>query len=71
MKVLDHEGDNFLGGADFDNLIVEKIVIPYLNRNYKFNDLENEMKSRTGKYNKLYFRLINFPFKVRPKSKFI
>jgi molecular chaperone DnaK (HSP70) len=22
MKVLDHEGDNFLGGADFDNLIL-------------------------------------------------
>ena len=58
MKVLDHEGDNFLGGADFDNLIVESIVIPYLNKNFKFNDLENEMKSRTGKLNKLYFRLI-------------
>ena len=58
MKVLDHEGDNFLGGADFDNLIVEKIVIPYLNKNYKFNDLENEMKSRTGKRNNLYNRLV-------------
>ena len=58
MKVLDHEGDNFLGGADFDNLIVEQLIIPYLNKNFKFNDLENEMKSRTGKLNKLYFRLI-------------
>lgn len=58
MKVLDHEGDNFLGGADFDNLIVEKLVIPYLIENFKFNDLENEMKSRTGKLNKLYFRLL-------------
>jgi molecular chaperone DnaK len=58
MKVLDHEGDNFLGGSDFDNLIVEELVIPYLNKNFKFNDLENEMKSRTGKLNKLYFKLI-------------
>jgi molecular chaperone DnaK len=58
MKVLDHEGDNFLGGADFDNLIVEKLIIPYLNTNFKFNDLENQMKSRTGKLNKLYFRLL-------------
>jgi molecular chaperone DnaK len=58
MKVLDHEGDNFLGGADFDNLIIEKLIIPYLNKNFKFNDLENEMKSRTGKLNKLYFRLL-------------
>lgn len=58
MKVLDHEGDNFLGGADFDNIIVENLIIPYLNNNFKFNDLENEMKSRTGKLNKLYFRLL-------------
>lgn len=58
MKVLDHEGDNFLGGADFDNLIIEKLIIPYLNKNFRFNDLENEMKSRTGKLNKLYFRLL-------------
>jgi molecular chaperone DnaK len=40
MKVLDHEGDNFLGGADFDNLIVEKIIIPKLYENYKFSELE-------------------------------
>ncbi|MCF8255333.1 MAG: Hsp70 family protein [Bacteroidia bacterium] len=58
MKVLDHEGDNFLGGADFDNLIIEKLIIPYLNKNFTFNDLENEMKSRTGKLNKLYFRIL-------------
>lgn len=58
MKVLDHEGDNFLGGADFDNLIIEKHVIPYLNKNFIFKDLENEMKSRNGKLNKLYFRLL-------------
>jgi molecular chaperone DnaK len=58
MKVLDHEGDNFLGGADFDNLIVENLIIPYLNKNYKFNDLENEMKSRSGKLNKFYLRVM-------------
>ncbi|HRH39953.1 MAG TPA: Hsp70 family protein, partial [Flavobacteriales bacterium] len=27
LKVIDHEGDNFLGGADFDALIVERIVV--------------------------------------------
>lgn len=60
MKVLDHEGDNFLGGADFDNLIVEQIVIPYLNENYEFNDLENELKSASlnPKRNALYYRLL-------------
>ena len=34
MKVLDHEGDNFLGGADFDNLIVEKLIVPVLEKKY-------------------------------------
>lgn len=58
MKVIDHEGNNFLGGADFDNLIVEQIIIPFLNKNFKFNNLEDELKSATGKRNALYFRLL-------------
>jgi molecular chaperone DnaK len=58
MKVLDHEGDNFLGGADFDNLMVEKMIVPFLNKNFKFDNLENELKSATGKRNALYFRLL-------------
>jgi molecular chaperone DnaK len=58
MKVLDHEGDNFLGGADFDNLMVEKMIIPFLNKNFKFNNLEDELKSKTGKRNALYFKLL-------------
>lgn len=58
MKVLDHEGDNFLGGADFDNLMVEKMIVPFLNKSFKFDNLENELKSATGKRNALYFRLL-------------
>jgi molecular chaperone DnaK len=58
MKVLDHEGDNFLGGSDFDNLLIERIILPHLNKNYRFNNLENEFKSRSGKFNKIYFRLL-------------
>jgi molecular chaperone DnaK len=55
MKVLDHEGDNFLGGADFDNLIVEKLVIPRILEKYSFTNLEGEMKSATGKFNAKYY----------------
>lgn len=58
MKVLDHEGDNFLGGADFDNLIVEKIIIPKLYENYKFSNLEEKMKSASGKFNAVYLKLL-------------
>ena len=58
MKVLDHEGDNFLGGADFDNLLVEKIIIPKLYENYNFSDLEDKMKSASGKFNSVYSKLL-------------
>jgi len=59
MKVLDHEGDNFLGGADFDNMIVEKLVIPKISEKYSFSNLEDEMKSATGKLNGKYYGLLN------------
>ncbi|MEM7038020.1 MAG: Hsp70 family protein, partial [Bacteroidota bacterium] len=55
MRVLDHEGDNFLGGADFDQMIVEKIIIPHLEKKGRFANLEQEMKSAGGKYNAQYY----------------
>jgi molecular chaperone DnaK len=58
MKVLDHEGDNFLGGADFDSMIVEKFLIPKICAEYSFTNLEDEMKSATGKYNAKYYVLL-------------
>lgn len=58
MKVLDHEGDNFLGGADFDQMIVEKFVIPKICKEYNFTNLEDEMKSASGKFNAKYYVLI-------------
>jgi molecular chaperone DnaK len=59
MKVIDHEGDNFLGGSDFDRLIVEKLIIPKVSEEYSFDNLEDEMKSASGKYNAKYFSLLN------------
>jgi len=58
MKVLDHEGDNFLGGADYDNMIVEKLVIPKIYEKFKFKNLEDDMKSATGKLNAKYYLLL-------------
>lgn len=59
MKVVDHEGDNFLGGSDFDRLIVEKLVIPKIEKEYNFKDLEKEMKSASGKHNVKYLSLLD------------
>lgn len=58
LKVIDHEGDNFLGGADFDDLMVEKIIIPYLNKNFSFTDLETKMKSESSDYNGFYYKCL-------------
>jgi len=57
MKVIDHEGNNFLGGADFDALIVEKLIAPYLEKEGTFANLVTEMKSASGKYNRLWHQL--------------
>jgi molecular chaperone DnaK len=58
LKVIDHEGDNYLGGADFDALIVERIVVPWLEKNGKFANLLPQMKSESGKHNRLWYRLL-------------
>lgn len=58
MRVIDHEGDNFLGGTDFDALIVERIIIPQIEAAGKFTNLLLEMRSAKGRYNKLYLQLL-------------
>lgn len=58
LTVVDHEGDNYLGGCDFDALIVEKFVVPELTKRGTFTDLLAQMKSEKGKYNKLWYRLL-------------
>ncbi len=39
MKVIDTEGDNFLGGKNLDYAIVDDIMIPYLKENYSIDDI--------------------------------
>ena len=59
LTVVDHEGDNYLGGADFDALLVEKIVVPEICRRGQFTDLLTQLKSESGKYNRLWYRLLH------------
>ncbi|MEO0899499.1 MAG: Hsp70 family protein [Bacteroidota bacterium] len=58
MRILDHEGDNFLGGTDFDREIVEQLVLPYLESMGSFENLLEESRSLDGKYNQLYQSLL-------------
>jgi molecular chaperone DnaK len=59
LTVMDHEGDNYLGGTDFDALLVEKLVVPELSRRGKFDDLLNQMKSQSGRHNQLWYTLLS------------
>ena len=38
MSVVSSEGDNFLGGKDLDNVVVEAVLLPLLRKNF---DIEN------------------------------
>lgn len=59
MRIVDHDGNNFLGGKDFDETIVEKLIVPYLEEHYDFQDLLSEMTSASGKYNKEYMLFLS------------
>lgn len=58
LAVVDHEGDNYLGGCDFDALLVEKIVVPQIAGRGEFADLLTQLKSESGKHNQLWYRLL-------------
>jgi len=58
MKVVDHEGDNYFGGVDFDNQLLEEILVPYLAEKYGIGDLLVKMRSSDGPFNKLYYQLL-------------
>jgi len=59
LKVVDHEGDNYLGGSDFDALIVKQLIAPQLEKKGKFTDLVAQMTSDTGRYNSLWYGLMH------------
>ncbi|MET0634373.1 MAG: Hsp70 family protein [Chitinophagaceae bacterium] len=60
LKVIDHEGNNFLGGADFDFAIIEKIIVPEIVRQTGIENFEEELRVRYGKYEKLYYEMLYY-----------
>ncbi len=58
MNVLDNEGDNFLGGMDFDQLIVEKLVVPQLEQELNEERLWEQFKQKGNPYQKTYYELL-------------
>ena len=41
MSVISSEGDNFLGGKDLDNLVIDQVLLPFLRKNYDIDNLDN------------------------------
>jgi molecular chaperone DnaK len=39
MKVIDTEGDNYLGGKNLDYAIVDEIIIPYIQENFSIDSI--------------------------------
>jgi len=39
MKVADTEGDNYLGGKNLDEAIVDEIILPYIRENYAIDSI--------------------------------
>ena len=58
MKVKDHEGNNFLGGVDFDTLIVEQLIIPQMVAETQIEDLFDQLTLKHGKLERLYLQLL-------------
>jgi molecular chaperone DnaK len=60
LKIVDHEGNNFLGGADFDFAIIEKIIVPEIIHRTGIEDFEEEFRVKHGKYEKLYYEILYY-----------
>ena len=55
LSVLGHSGDNFLGGKDFDWSIVERIILPELNKSFSLRELSRENPTYRSLFAKLKY----------------
>lgn len=46
MKVFDTEGDNYLGGKNLDEAIVDEVIIPYLQEHYVIDEILADDKKK-------------------------
>lgn len=58
MKVVDHEGDNYLGGRDLDKAILFEVIIPKILTQSNFGTIAEELKNQRGFFAKYYNLLL-------------
>lgn len=59
LRVTDHEGNNFLGGVDFDRALIEEIVVPELVRRTGDEAIGEKLRNRHGELEKLFYVLLH------------
>ncbi len=55
LSILSHNGDNFLGGKDIDNLIVNKLIVPFLKDKYNLTNFERSNEKYSLEFAKLKY----------------
>ena len=55
LSCVTHCGDNFLGGKDFDWLLVDTFLVPHLRKNYKLENFDRGNPEHHWKFAKLKF----------------
>ncbi|MFC4261603.1 Hsp70 family protein [Ferruginibacter yonginensis] len=60
LKVIDHEGNNFLGGMDLDFAIIEKIIVPAIVQQTQIDNFEEDFRTKFGKYESLYYQVLYY-----------
>jgi len=59
LRVVDHEGNNFLGGLDFDSAIIEQLVVPKIIQFTGDASIEEKLRNRDGELEKLFYILLH------------
>lgn len=58
LRVIDHQGDNYLGGVDFDHSLVMNVIVPKLVQHTGNTKLTEEINTKKSIYEKLYYVLL-------------
>jgi molecular chaperone DnaK len=60
LKVIDHEGNNFLGGMDLDFAIINKIIVPEIIKQTGIENFEEAFREKYGQYEMLYYQVMYY-----------
>lgn len=56
LSVREHGGDNFLGGKNFDLLIIDKIIVPEITKKYELKEFNRSNEKYKSVFAKLKYR---------------